>query len=540
MALDQSGKFALLILVFLSYLSTAFADDKEKSSNNKIQKISARQVFDLLDFQIDGNTQLSQRDLENALYPFLGSERSMSDIDAARKSLENFYHAAGYLTVYVDVPPQELKDGRVRLQVTEGYIERLRVSGSQYHSQQKIIEQVTEVQPGKVPDFNLMQKELGQINLNNDLQVVPVLREGKILGSVDAELKVQDQLPLHGSVELSDRYSQNTPHARINSGIHYDNLWQQGHSIGLNFTTAPGHSDQTTVWHASYVMPWNDASIALYALHSDSAASTVGDISVLGVGTVFGVRWNSHGISQGNWTHTLSVGLDYKSFEQTVNLSAGSSTSGYKTPIHYLPWQLQWHARGLTEDGVQNNIGLAANFSLRGLGNDDFQFENNRYKALASYLYIRGDLETIFPIGHSRLIFRGGSQWSSQPLISNDQYAIGGAESVRGYTEAARIGDRGLNGSLEWQSASIKLPLWLIGSGGSDLRWLAFYDWARASILEPLPSQTTHFRLASLGLGFRLQVKRHLSTFFDIARPLLPDSDGHQQIRLHSRLVMEF
>jgi hemolysin activation/secretion protein len=496
-------------------------------------------AFDLLDFQIDGNTRLSQIELERAVYRFLGPQRGTADVEGARAALEQAYHAAGYLTVFVDVPPQRIEQGRVRLQVTEGRIERLKVSGSQYHSPQAMRDEVPALREGAVPDFNAMQRQLAQLNRGADLQATPVLRPGHASGTVEAELKVQDQLPLHGSVALNNRYSEGTPHTRLEAALRYDNLWQRGHSASLSWATAPGHLDQTAVWHASYSLPWQDGTLSFYGLHSSSAVSAVGDVSVLGAGTVIGTRWYSPALDVNGWYHSVSAGLDRKDFNQSVRLGE----SGYDTPIVYLPLQLQWQTLRFAPDGSRSSASLAANFALRGVGSRDAPFEDNRYNAHASYFYLRGEAQTTQALGASRLVLRGSGQLASQPLISNEQFAAGGADSVRGYTESARAGDQGLCVSAEWQSAPLAWPAWLGGSGAAgegELRWLAFYDWATLRVLDPLPEQTPDFVLASVGLGLRAKAGSRLTASLDVAQPLQPDARGQQPVRLHGSVAVEF
>ena len=60
--------------------------------------------------------------MEAAVAPLTGPKRVYGDIQKALEALEGAYRAAGYSTVQVYVPEQELTSGVVRLQVTEGVI----------------------------------------------------------------------------------------------------------------------------------------------------------------------------------------------------------------------------------------------------------------------------------------------------------------------------------------------------------------------------------------------------------------------------------
>jgi len=60
--------------------------------------------FAILEFRVLHNTVLGTRDIERAVYPHLGPNRKIDDVQAARVDLEKAYHDAGYSTVYVDIP----------------------------------------------------------------------------------------------------------------------------------------------------------------------------------------------------------------------------------------------------------------------------------------------------------------------------------------------------------------------------------------------------------------------------------------------------
>ena len=43
---------------------------------------------------------------------------------------------------------------------------------------------------------------------------------------------------------------------------------------------------------------------------------------------------------------------------------------------------------------------------------------------------------------------RISGQWSEYPLVNNEQFALGGLDTVRGYLEAETLGDSGVAGTL--------------------------------------------------------------------------------------------
>src|SRR5580658_2228847 len=126
-------------------------------------------LFPILEYRVEGNKVLSQIDIERAVMPYLGIRKTIKDVEAARQNLEKTYHSHGYQTVLVNIPPQEVSSGIVRLAVVEASVGRLEIKGSRYHSLELIRSTVAQLAPGTTPDFNAVQKELADVNHSADL-----------------------------------------------------------------------------------------------------------------------------------------------------------------------------------------------------------------------------------------------------------------------------------------------------------------------------------------------------------------------------------
>src|SRR5262249_22649372 len=147
------------------------------------------------------------------------------------------------------------------------------------------------VAEGTVPNFNEIVRDVYLLNQLPDRRVTPSLRAGAVPGTVDVDLNVQDHLPLHGSLELNNRYSANTVPARLNGSLHYDNLWQKGHSLSLSFQVAPQRLEDAMVFSASYLARLPDApwlSFTFNGVLQNSDVSTLGGAAVQGRGRIFG------------------------------------------------------------------------------------------------------------------------------------------------------------------------------------------------------------------------------------------------------------
>lgn len=481
----------------------------------------AQETFDILELRVEGNSVLSTLQIERAVYPFLGPGGSIEKVEKARSQLEKAYHDAGFLTVLVDIPEQEVRGGLVRLKVTEGTVEGLRVRGARYYSGGAIRERLPALAEGGAPYFPQFQDEISRLNRGADRRVTPVLKPGAAPGTVRIELNVQDKLPLHGNVELNDRYSASTTNLRLSGMLRYDNLWQRDHSLTLNAQTAPLDTGEVRVFSASYLMPaGRERLLALYAVETQSDVAAIGTLGVVGQGRIFGARHIIPLRPRGSYYHTLSLGMDYKDFDETVVLLGADS---FSTPISYAPFSALYSGTLQDKGGVtQLNLGL--NFALREwLGTREEEFANKRFKAHASYAYLRADAQRTHALGKGwSLAGALNTQIANEPLISAEQFAAGGYDSVRGYLEASALGDYGVRGSLELRAPSFPTPpRW----GIQQLAPVGFIEGAAVRIHDPLPAQEKSFTLSSAGLGLRLRVAPAFTAALDLAYPFKPSTE---------------
>lgn len=481
------------------------------------------QRFDINEFVVRGNSVLPLRDVEKAVYPHMGPQRTLADARAARDALTRLYQERGFQSVVVELPPQRVVGGSIRLQVNEAKIGRVRVVGAEHYSPLAVRDAVPSLAEGKVPNFAGAQRELTDLNRDPKRQVVPLLRPGVLPGTLDLDLKVDDRSPWRGSVGVNNDYSADTEELRAVASVGHDNLWQRGHSASITFFTAPEDTGQVKVWSGSYLapLPRSDWSLQLAGYTSDSNVATVGSTTVLGKGETVGLSAIYRFPSAGSWAHSLSFGLDYKDIDQTLQFGEDVS----EAPIRYWPVSVAWNGYRAGERS-SDVFGLTLTGTFGGLGSDDLAFDNQRFKANPGFAVLRGNWERTQTVGSDwQLGARVNAQLATGPLISSEQLAIGGAYSVRGYLSAESTGDYGYAVSLEWRTPSFANA---VGSWVDEWRLYAFVDGGMLWLHDPLPDQDEDFALASVGIGTSWQLVRFLSGSLEWAFPLRegPNTDN--------------
>ena len=501
------------------------------------EAVPARLV-DVNEYFVRGNTVLDARAIEEAVYPFLGPQKALTDIEGAREALQKAYQAHGYQSVFVELPEQKVEDGIVYLHVSETKVGRVRVVGAKHYSPVDIREDVPALKEGEVPDFSKVQGELAQLNKTPGRQVMPLVREGQRPGTMDVDLQVEDQSPWQASVGLNNDYSADTEKLRAVTSLGYNNLWQLGHSISLTFFTAPQDTDNAKVWSGAYTAPLSERwSLQFSGYQSDSNVATIGGSNVLGKGHSYGVSAIYTLPSAGNWSNSLSAGIDFKDFDEQLTLGGESD----KVPLKYAPFTFAYNGFHYTEN-TQLGLGLSLVAGTRSLfvyGSSDQDFDYKRYRASPSFAVLKGDSSFTYTFANDwQTASKAAFQLASGPLVSNEQFSAGGATSVRGYLAAERTGDDGVLLSQELRTPSLAKYL---GTYVQEWRFYAFAEGAQLYLRDELPDQDADYALASIGLGTRASLSKWLSGSLDWGYPLLdgPNTQKHDS-RLHFNLQATF
>jgi hemolysin activation/secretion protein len=290
----------------------------------------------------------------------------------------------------------------------------------------------------------------------------------------------------------------------------------------------------------TYVLPVGHGRDALgfYSVFSRSKFATLSGspgLGLLGNSNIYGARYAMPLPVQDNFTHTLTLGIDYKDVKQTV-VVAGSSE--LPTPITYTPlvavYNGNWQGNGRT-----TTLDVTTMLGMRGfLGNNEDEFAAKRHGASASFFSLRSSLQHVENIGRWSLGAKLEIQLASGPLVSNEQFAAGGAESVRGYLEGERVGD-----SAQRWAVEVRTPKMSPAGAGSPIRLvgLAFYEGARLQTMQAIYPQPSHQLLRGTGIGLRVEGGHGLTFDLDLARALdNADQTRSGDFRVHSRLLWNF
>ena len=517
------------------------------------------QGFEVKKYNIRGNTLLSQPVVDAIFAEATGKEVTLDQIRKAVARLLTTYREHGYASVVATLPPQQLTNATITIQVTEAPLKSVTIVNNRFFSSNNIMRALPSlrdvgVYTNVMLNSQVLQGELDGANANRDRQIYPVLGPGPDPGTSELTLKVKDRLPLHGRIELNNAYTPGTPALRLNANASYNNLWQLDHQLGLQYTFTPQDTKQTSVYDTT---PFDDPQVATYSAyyrlplgdvmgieeeitanplnfgysevtHQFTLPPTPGrselnfyasrSTSDTGVKftprqqvttnnpleTVFssdsgqdvtlnenlGGRLSLPLPSTSRLRGSLALGFDFKRYRlssfntnnfyitttitnefgrtnitQTVSSPQPTRSDG----VDYLPFSAGGQFSLLDKLGM-TFFNATINFNVLHpgpsnegnlmSGNEDFSHAAYTTNADASYVTINAGATRDQNIYHEwGVLLRANGQWANEPLISNEQFAMGGQAGVRGYLDGEAYGDSGWRLQFEPHTPLINLGL---------------------------------------------------------------------------------
>ncbi|NHZ93438.1 ShlB/FhaC/HecB family hemolysin secretion/activation protein [Massilia sp. CCM 8733] len=494
--------------------------------------------FDIIRYEVAGNTLLGAGEIDAALRGHTGSGRDFGDVQRALEALEALYHARGYQVVTVRLPEQELNRGVVRLDVVQTRIGRILVSGNTVVDEANVRRALPALQAGATPDLDRVSANLRMANQNPARRISLNLQTGSADDELDARLLVSDSKPWTASLNLDNSGTGPTGTTHAGVVLQHANLWGRDHVGSLQYTTTVEEPGKVSVYGAGYHIPLYELgdSVDLYASYSDidSGAVTAGifNLAVSGKGTVAGLRYNRTLARRGGLDPRLVVGLDHKAYKNSVLLAGqdfGNDVTVHPLSATYLA------SMGVKGGQASFSLGVVRNVAggSRG-GSADFARARSGAKAGYSIARFAAGLQRAFGGDWQGRAALSG-QVSGDALVPGEQFGAGGATSVRGVDERAVSTDSGLLANLELYS-----PNWCAARQHWQCRVLAFVDAAHGRRRAVLPGEAARATLSSAGVGWRFSMGKSLDMQIDYGHVLRRDAGVAGKNKVHVRVGLAY
>jgi hemolysin activation/secretion protein len=498
----------MLCAFFLFTALSAFAAE---------EKPDAVPRFDIKSYKVEGNTLLAADSLESILSPFTGKERDFGTVQEALDALEQAYRDQGFSMVAVSLPEQELEVGVVRLKVNENRLGKINIEGNRYFDQANIRRSLPELNQGETPNLNAVSRSLKIANENPARKINLQLMNSDKENEIDANITVKDESPWKIGITADNTGEKQTGIVRLGALLQHANVFNRDHLLTLQYITSPEKVDHVSIYSLGYRMPFYSlgSSLDLIGAYSNVDSGTISaatnSMDVSGKGTILGIHYNQNLNRIGNYEHKVTLSLDYRAYENSVDFMGNQL--GNNVTVH--PVSLTY-AGTLAVDTITAGFYLTdlQNLSSRWDGRDTAEdIEKARPGAPRGYNIVRYGANLSYALGadwQARMQFNG--QYTNDPLVPGEQYGIGGATTVRGFSERQFSNDQGYSGNIEIYTPDLS---GLFGVSAFQSRLLVFHDRGYVSRKDALPGDTVSTEIGSIGSGLRIMDGKRFSISVD-------------------------
>jgi hemolysin activation/secretion protein len=471
--------------------------------------------------RVEGNTLLPERLLAGITADLAGTERSLGELNAVALRVQNAYRDAGYGGVVAYVPPQETPNGDVTMRVVEGRLAQVRVTGNTYFDTANVRAGLPNLREGSTPRVRAIDRDIQSTNDNPAKHVGVTLMAGARPGDIDAEVNVADTKPLQYLVGYNNTGTSATGMQRVSVGIQHANLFDRDHVATLQYQTSPEHPERVHIYSLGYRVPLYAlaASVDAFYAHSTvsngTTATTAGPLTFTGRGTVAGLRLNRNLDRIGEYDHHVSLGVDTRKYDDecAVGVFGALACGPAAVDVATVPVSVAYVGQ---KQGPALSYGVSGALSVNAGGSARATFDAARPGARRHYAIARlvGFVEKGVGAGFT---VNGRLELQATPhaLISGEKFGLGGAASVRGYTERELAGDNGMLVRLEAAAAALQ-PV-----DGYRLQPYLFVDHGRVQNHRDMPCRglsETSCALTGVGLGARMALGRHANATVDVGR----------------------
>jgi hemolysin activation/secretion protein len=461
-------------------------------------------------FQLTGNTAFSAADLTRVIVTALGLpsaptpdrplQLTFAQLLQARSAVTQHYIDGGYITSGAYLPADReffASGGPIPIAIVEGQLTTINVTGTRHLNPNYIRRRIAVAnppplnQPRLLDSLRLLRLNPLLSNLNANLAASPTP------GQSILNVEVTEAPVWHSTINLNNGRSPSVGSFRRGIQLSNANLLGQGDSLSVNYANTAG-SNAIDLAYNLPITPHNTTLNLAYGTSRSDVIEAPFDI--------LGIKSKSHYYELTlrqplvqTLSQDLAIGLtaSRRESETTLNvedldpisISPGADDQG-RTRISALRFFQEW-----TQRDRQQVLALRSQFSL---GLNALNATINSQAPDSRFFAWRGQAQYVRLLApDTLLLLRGDLQLADRPLLSSEQFGIGGQDSVRGYRQDVLSTDSGF-----FASAELRIPI-LRRPGLLQLTPFIEYGkgWNRGD--QPVP-EPDHLFSGGLGLLWRL------------------------------------
>jgi len=470
---------------------------------------------------LEGASIYSEDDLAYLYKGMIGTEISLADLYAIANRMTLKYRNDGFILTQVVVPIQTIESGIAQLQVVEGFIDNVVIQGGEEStSALKIIEQyASRISTGGALNISNMERQLLLINDLPGVMARSIISPSKTTSGAADMLIIIERDPFEAIAGINNHGSRFLGLFQADGTAQFNSWLGFNETISAQFVLAPDAGVELAFGSLRYEQPVGPLGTRL------SLTGSITDTDPGFTLDAFDVRGSSksirveatHPFIRSRNTNVLGrFSFDWRDVDSRNNIELTRED------------RIRALRTGARVDFLDRILGVAVNTldlqisqGIDVLGASD-EGDANLSRALGDPTFTKGNIvvQRLQRVNNSvNILLEGRGQLSNNPLLSSEEFGLGGISSVRGYAPSEVVGDDGIAGSVEVQ--------WNEPSGKTQ--FFGFLDSGTVWDQDATSSATQRSSLTSTGLGVRVDLPFQVNAEFVAAQPLHRDIETRNE-----------
>jgi len=490
--------------------------------------------FDLEKVVIEGNTTYTHNEIKELYSNYIHRQVSLADMYVLSNKITNKYRNDGYILSQVIVPPQTIENGTIKFRVVEGYIDQVTVVDEEAtgYAAERIRDIADNIRNDNVLNAEALERYLLLIN---DL---PGVEARSILGPSPnktgaAELRVLvERKPYDAYVSVDNYGSRFLGPYQFTAAGSSNSLIGQNETISGLVVYAPSSdvpSPELLYGSVSYKQPITQEGTTAelsVSIADTEPGSILEQFDVEGKSKLYALKLE-HPFVRSRTTNLYGhVQFDWRDLTSENNLSADIEDNIRTLRVG---GRVQ-HLDTLLGAGINSlAVEVAQGLDVLGASNEDIA-TLSRAAGEVDYTKVEAEYQRLQKIrpGLNMLLGAKG-QYTSDPLLSSEEFGVGGVSYGRGYDSSEIIGDQGFAGKVELQWNE---PYeWNMIE---DYQLYSFFDIGRTFNEDAIANNQITDTLSSAGLGVRTDftedTKGSLTVAFPLNRDVQAENDRNPRV----------
>lgn len=224
----------LSISILLTLTTIANADNANFVNNPVAEAIQVADVVTISAFTIQGATQIPIDQLQQQLADAKGRALTLSEIKQYANKITEFYNAKGYPLAVAVLPPQQIENGVVTIEVIEGVLSEIQLNNASRVDDKTVLGLLSYAKAGNTLNNEQAERALSLVqDLAGTGKVGYQLAAAEQVGASVMTVDVGSAALIDGSVGVDNFGSKSTGEARLRANVNINSPFGYGERFSL-------------------------------------------------------------------------------------------------------------------------------------------------------------------------------------------------------------------------------------------------------------------------------------------------------------------